>query len=707
MDKRKIKAVMALALVLLIGIWVYAGAKKQTWNDLQDAMTFETGYGVMSAGPGLTLRAGKYRLDYEIYTDGENRLRLAADNAVGLDPDEVILEPEQAQGSLTFTVYNETENLQFLIDYESGTFLEVGRLSLTGRICSDTVMTASLMLLTVMALCWMRLKGKLSRHRLSLMLVMGFAAMIASTPCFKENLNIGDDMIFHLERLGNLTNGLLSGQFPVRVGAYMNRGFGGVTSVYYPELFLYIPAGMILLGTSIQYAMQVFLIGINLLTAAAMFACARRIFKSDWTGAAASVLYTLSIYRLTDVYTRSAVGEALAMAFMPLLALGLWEVFFGDRKKWALLAISAAAIYQSHMISTLIVAVTVAALSLAMVVRLVKEKRLGALMLAGLFAALLCVSAVVPLMTYNQSGVTAGMMVRWTADNAVSPSQLLFATTDPLTGAPADGTLKATAVEIGAPLLLAALAACWHALRTEKRGQEERAALAFVVLGAAFALAATTMFPWAKLDTLTHGLSGYIQFPWRLLMMTSFFFALAGGYGLTKLAEEKQALMLFAALGMCMVFAMPMLTTETKKDNYVAYSRVSSQNVAFQDYTLEGSYPSDTEDGSVHADGNVSFGRLHRAGTVATLDVDAQTDARVTLPLYAFAGYAADVDGQEMTIEIGEQNRMTILLPAGTRGTLRVRYVGVGYWRIADAVSLAALALLAGKKIRRKAGRTA
>ena len=553
----------------------------------------------------------------------------------------------------------------------------------------------------------MRLKGKLSRHRLSLMLVMGFAAMIASTPCFKENLNIGDDMIFHLERLGNLTNGLLSGQFPVRVGAYMNRGFGGVTSVYYPELFLYIPAGMILLGTSIQYAMQVFLIGINLLTAAAMFACARRIFKSDWTGAAASVLYTLSIYRLTDVYTRSAVGEALAMAFMPLLALGLWEVFFGDRKKWALLAISAAAIYQSHMISTLIVAVTVAALSLAMVVRLVKEKRLGALMLAGLFAALLCVSAVVPLMTYNQSGVTAGMMVRWTADNAVSPSQLLFATTDPLTGAPADGTLKATAVEIGAPLLLAALAACLHALRMEKRGQEERAALAFVVLGAAFALAATTMFPWAKLDTLTHGLSGYIQFPWRLLMMTSFFFALAGGYGLTKLAEEKQALMLFAALGMCMVFAMPMLTAETKKDNYVAYSRVSPQNVAFQDYTLEGSYPSDTEDGSVHADGNVSFGRLHRAGTVATLDVDAQTDARVTLPLYAFAGYAADVDGQEMTIEIGEQNRMTILLPAGTRGTLRVRYVGVGYWRIADAVSLAALALLAGKKIKRKAGRTA
>ena len=92
---------------------------------------------------------------------------------------------------------------------------------------------------------------------------------------------------------------------------------------------------------------------------------------------------------------------------------------------------------------------------------------------------------------------------------------------------------------------------------------------------------------------------------------------------------------------------------------------------------------------------------------MATLDVDAQTDARVTLPLYAFVGYAADVDGQEMTIEIGEQNRMTILLPAGTRGTLRVRYVGVGYWRIADAVSLTALALLAGKKIKRKAGRTA
>ena len=77
---------------------------------------------------------------------------------------------------------------------------------------------------------------------------------------------------------------------------------------------------MILLGTSIQYAMRVFLIGINGLTVATMFLCARRIFKNEEAGVFASVLYTLAIYRLTDMYTRGAIGEALAMAFLPRFA---------------------------------------------------------------------------------------------------------------------------------------------------------------------------------------------------------------------------------------------------------------------------------------------------------------------------------------------------------------------------------------------------
>ena len=76
---------------------------------------------------------------------------------------------------------------------------------------------------------------------------MKSVALMASMPCLKDNLNLGDDMNYHLERLGNLTQALRSGQFPVRLGTYMNRGYGAIPSVFYPETFLYLPACMILM----------------------------------------------------------------------------------------------------------------------------------------------------------------------------------------------------------------------------------------------------------------------------------------------------------------------------------------------------------------------------------------------------------------------------------------------------------------------------
>ena len=695
---------------MLAALWGYEALHgERIWDNLQDAMTFEYGAavegkpcGVMSAGPGMTLRAGTYRLDYEIDTDGENTMRLAADNTVSIFPDETVI--ESGQGSLTFTVYNETDNFQILIDDQQGTYLRVEKISLTGRACMDMPMTVTLVLLSAIVLCVMRLRGRLNAQAASGLLVLAVAVLIASTPCLKENLNVGDDMPFHLERLGNLTNGLRSGQFPVRLGAYMNRGFGAVTSVYYPELFLYLPAGMILLGTSIQYAMQVFLAGINVLTAASMFICARRLLKNDGCGYIASVLYTLATYRLTDLYTRSAIGEALAMAFMPLFVLMLWEVCMGDKRKWPGLALAAAAIYQSHMISTLLIAATALVFGLALLPKLIREKRLGSVMLAVFCCAGLCAFSLVPLITYNRSGVTAGMMVRWNAYNTITPAQLLFSTTSGLNETIHDESLKNRALEIGAPLLLAALAAVFSTMRAPKRGKMEKAMLTCVALGSGFALATTSMFPWERVDVLTRSLTGYIQFPWRLLLMTTFFFSLAGGYGLQKLGEGNDDLKLFAVMGLCMVVSMPLLTLETKKNDYVPYSRVSEQNLAYQDYTLEGTYPNKTNDRTVHVQGEADVGEPHRAGTTFWLDVQARTAATISVPLYAFDGYEAEIDGQKLTLERGEDSRLAIRIPAGTEGRICIRFVGRAIWRAADAVSLLTLLglLIVIKKERKK-----
>ena len=90
-------------------------------------------------------------------------------------------------------------------------------------------------------------------------------------------------------------------------------------------------------------------------------------------------------------------------------------------------------------------------------------------------------------------------------------------------------------------------------------------------------------------------------------------------------------------------------------------------------------------------DGDAAVTEYRKESTTVTAQVDAQTDAVISLPLFGYDGYRATVDGREMETGLGENNRLTVRLPAGTRGMLRVWFAGKTVWRIADAVSLGTL----------------
>lgn len=137
---------------------------------------------------------------------------------------------------------------------------------------------------------------------------------------------------------------------------------------------------------------NVLLAALNIGAAAGMYAAAKRLFQDRWAATCASVLYTLSAYRVMDVYTRVAVGEAMAMAFFPLFIVGLYEALFGDAKCWRMLALSACGIFLSHMLSTMLCAVLAAGAALLCLRRVIGQKRFvplakaaGLCLLLGLF----------------------------------------------------------------------------------------------------------------------------------------------------------------------------------------------------------------------------------------------------------------------------------------------------------------------------------
>ena len=229
--------------------------------------------------------------------------------------------------------------------------------------------------------------------------------------------------------------------------------------------------------------------------------------------------------------------------------------------------------------------------------------------------------------------------------------------------------------------------------------------------GALMTSAATDFFPWGAVSLLTQGQVGYIQFTWRLLILATPMLALAGGYGLCEFGGKRQDAAAVAALSMAVICVMPIFSSEIQNPIYVEKGIIISPFMgrSFPEYTY-----SDTTDflairkRSVEIDGDAEMADYEKRSTTITAQVSARAESRITFPLFDYDGFRATVDGREIAVERGSNNRVSVVLPAGTSGALKIWFAGKGWWRVGDAVSAATLIglLFWMKKGEKKACRT-
>lgn len=106
-------------------------------------------------------------------------------------------------------------------------------------------------------------------------------ALFVSYPLYHDYLVYSHDINFNLVRIEGLKEALGSGQVPARIHPIENNGYGYATSLLYPELFLYIPAILRLLNTSMVFSFKLFLIFINLVSVISMYIAVKKISKSS------------------------------------------------------------------------------------------------------------------------------------------------------------------------------------------------------------------------------------------------------------------------------------------------------------------------------------------------------------------------------------------------------------------------------------------
>ncbi|MCM1188917.1 MAG: hypothetical protein NC541_06435 [bacterium] len=252
-------------------------------------------------------------------------------------------------------------------DEENLLRLEVVRTAMGSRIALFTA-TVFFTVLDFLVLFRRRiLTGKITGKRQIAFWGLTAGVLTAYFPYLTDHFNLGEESIFHLRRIDYLRQALSQGGLSEawQLGNWL-RGEGYTATLFYGDLFLYLPAALMLLGFSVMTAYKLFLFVMLILSAGIAWHCFYGCVKEEYAALCGSLLYLWNPYYLYLIYSRAAVGEYLAMAFLPLLCYGVYLLYTGEvssdgykRAKWYLI-LGMSGILQSHLIAAGMAAVFVA-----------------------------------------------------------------------------------------------------------------------------------------------------------------------------------------------------------------------------------------------------------------------------------------------------------------------------------------------------------
>ncbi len=788
-QSRFFRGLLILELALLGAGLLGLLQKSELKAEWQEERLYAPGEESRQTTGSVSLPAGVYdlRIQYETTENGRNTVGVRAEGETfyGLLSNDIPLYTGIHERSGLFYLTRHTDRLQAAVYYCGEGDLQIRGIQVYSTNCAARIYLFALILLSVgadlLVLFYLDTEGVFGEMGTkAAFLGIPLTALAASLPLLTDYLIIGADLIFHLLRIEGLAGSIRQGVFPARVESMWLYGHGYANSIFYGDTFLYLPALIRLLGLPVAAAYKIYVAAVNLATALAAYysfrGCAglavgvgggqgvngQRISEqgsafaglaagdySRIVGLAGSVLYTLSPYRIYNIYNRAAVGEYTAMIFLPLLCYGFYRIFTmderGERKRgteekgatdkedgrksieerkdrwaWLLLVMGFSGIIQSHTLSCEIVAVFVALLCLIRIRKIFRIRIFISLALAAAGTVVVNLWFLVPLLDMMLADKyyfhrAAGILVQ---KRGVLAS-LFFYT---MQGAGSSSKYFETGMVGGEPIglgagLLAAAALCLVMLFAGRLGRiEKKAALTAGLLGLAGLYGSSVYFPWDRLQRmggLGATLISSLQFPTRITVIPTLCAAFMACLALSGLrGQGKRYAWAGACLaGISLLFSMyqtnDILLTKGEFLRLYTTENIGHSAVLGGEYVPEGvEIPLLTYEEATGSEG-VEINRFEKKGLSTVTEVaveDGVGDYYLELPVIFYKGYRAEMGGEPLALAKGSNGRVRVLLPAGAAGEVRVRYAGMWYWRVSEGISLAGMLGLAAIYIKGRKG---
>lgn len=491
----------------------------------------------------------------------------------------------------------------------------------------------------------------------------------------------------------------------------INSGYGFVSGILYPNLFVYLPAVLLLLGMSLISAYKFWILLINIATALVGYYSFSKLFKSNKMGAICACLYLINPYRVINIFVRAAIGEVLAEIFLPLLVYALVEVLYREQKKWFTLVIAVTGILQSHILTLemcLLFVLFFVAISWKQFIKKDGWYRILSCIKAAAVTILLNLWFLIPFLDHFVKKYNLLGEVRDMSMYALNLYQMFM------------NNFKAAGINImpltiGITLLIGSIIFIYFAYvcRILPENHKKIGSIA-LCLGIFSCYMVSEYFPWDFLDKNCSGLYlvlSRLQFPWRMLGYASLFLCIVTTVAASALYKKKmygiligQALLSILILLQCM-------------DNYIADTNIlitgRNQDVSIintdyyrNDLTGENYQILLQNGGRVITDEAIDIESFKKVGTDLKFNFNrknADKSTSLELPLYNYSLHNIYLNGNKINEGTGNYGLITVKVPRGMKeGVIEAVYVGRKLYKVGDLCSMLAVIIIGGYIVRNR-----
>lgn len=243
--------------------------------------------------------------------------------------------------------------------------------------------------------------------------VLLFVTLIIFYPATVNDGVFGHDSAFHATNIFVMERNTTLFEIPPRIRPIIANDFGYGSGIFYPELFHF--SVLIIMKivnlfnmTSINLAncINIYLFLFTFIVAIVMRKLLYKYTSNSKVSTIGSILYILYPYFIDDIYVRSAYGELIVFLSLPLIFLGLYYLFNENKKTnfYICFILGFHLLFSSHVISSIYTTIFTGIFILINIKKLFKNKNIIHLLIASIFAVLLSLNYLVPIIEHSMLG---------------------------------------------------------------------------------------------------------------------------------------------------------------------------------------------------------------------------------------------------------------------------------------------------------------